>query len=289
MTDATGDWINPDLADLSKRYPAIMNPSPRGKIIALVSALALVFGLIFGGWWLELRFDRVISGIGQLGFFAWLMMPPSAGGHALLYLEALGETLAIALLGTLTAAILAFPIGLLAAANVVPSWIFRFGLRRSMDTLRSVDTLVWALIWINVVGLGPFAGVLAIASSDVGAYSKLFAETLEGADGRGAEGIRSTGGNRLHELRFGLIPEVLPVMLGTVLYYFESNTRSATIIGIVGAGGIGLHLYEEIRTVEWQHVSFIILLILVTVAIIDFISSKLRAAIAGRKASGLSS
>lgn len=289
MTSAAGDWINPDLADLAKRYPAIMTPSPRGKLIVVFSALALIFGLIFSAWWLELRFDRVITGVGQLGLFGWLMFPPSAGGYAVLYFKALGETLAIALLGTLTAAILAFPFGLLAAANVVPIWIFRFGLRRSMDTLRSVDTLVWALIWINVVGLGPFAGVLAIASSDFGAYGKLFAETLEGANGKGAEGIRSTGGTRLHELRFGLIPEVLPVMLGTVLYYFESNTRSATIIGIVGAGGIGLHLYEQIRTVEWQHVSFIILLVLVTVAIIDVVSSKLRAAIAGRKPSGLSS
>ena len=289
MTSTAGDWINPDLEDLSKRYPSIMNPGPRGKIIAAISVVALVLGVIFSTWWLELSFARVWTGIGQLGLFSWLMVPPSAGGHALLYLSALGETLAISLLGTLTAAVLAFPFGLLAAANVIPSWIFRFGLRRSMDTLRSVDTLVWALIWINVVGLGPFAGVLAIASSDFGAFGKLFAETLEGADGKGAEGIRSTGGTRLQELRFGLIPEVLPVMLGTVLYYFESNTRSATIIGIVGAGGIGLHLYEEIRTVEWQHVSFIILLILVTVAIIDFISTKLRGAIAGRKASGLSS
>jgi phosphonate transport system permease protein len=286
MTQAPADWIEPDLADLTRRYPAIMTPSPRGKIIAVISVLGALALLVFSAWWLELRFDRVLTGISQLGLFSWLMVPPSAGGHALLYFKALGETLAIALLGTLIGAILAFPFGLLAAANVIPSWIFRFGLRRSMDTLRSVDTLVWALIWINVVGLGPFAGVLAIASSDFGAFGKLFAETLEGASGKGAEGIRSTGGTRLQELRFGLLPEVLPVMLGTVLYYFESNTRSATIIGIVGAGGIGLHLYEEIRTVEWQHVSFIIVLILVTVAIIDFISSKLRGAIAGRKASG---
>ncbi|MDP8998400.1 MAG: phosphonate ABC transporter, permease protein PhnE, partial [Pseudomonadota bacterium] len=197
------------------------------------------------------------------------------------YLKALGETLAIALLGTLLGAALAFPLGILAAANVTPNWIFRFGLRRSFDIVRSVDTLVWALIWINVVGLGPFAGVLAIASSDLGAFGKIFSETIEGASKRGVEGIKSTGGNRLHEVRFGLMPEVIPVILGQVLYFFESNTRSATIIGIVGAGGIGLQLYEQIRTVEWQSVCFIVIMILITVAIIDFISNKLRAIIAG--------
>jgi phosphonate transport system permease protein len=212
-------------------------------------------------------------------------MPPDAGAQTALYFRALGETLAISLLGTLLGAVIAFPLGILAAANVIPAWVLRFGLRRSMDILRSVDVLVWALIWINVVGLGPFAGVLALASSDVGAFGKLFAETLEGASAKGAEGIRSTGGNRLHELRFGLIPEVLPVMLGQVLYFFESNTRSATIIGIVGAGGIGLHLYEQIRTVEWQQVSYIVIMILITVALIDYGSSRLRMAVAGRKTS----
>ena len=283
MSDANLNWTKPDVAALAQRYPSIMNPSPRGRIVTGAVAFGMVALIAFGAWWLSLSFARVMSGINQLGLFAWLMMPPNAGSQTALYFKALGETLAISLLGTLLGAALAFPLGILAAANVIPSWIFRFSLRRSMDVLRSVDILVWALIWINVVGLGPFAGVLAIASSDLGAFGKLFAETIEGASTKGAEGIRSTGGSRLQELRFGLIPEVLPVILGTVLYYFESNTRSATIIGIVGAGGIGLHLYEQIRTVEWQQVSYIIIMILITVAIIDYGSSKLRAAIAGRE------
>jgi phosphonate transport system permease protein len=283
MNDVKVDWAKPDVTALAQRYPEIMNPSVRGRVMVTVGVMAAIALAIFGAIWLSLSFDRVWSGLLKLGLFAELMIPPSAGPQTSLYFRALGETLAISLLGTLLGAILAFPLGILAAANVIPVWVFRFGLRRSMDVLRSVDILVWALIWINVVGLGPFAGVLAIASSDVGAFGKLFAETIEGANGKGAEGIRSAGGNRLHELRFGLIPEVLPIILGQVLYYFESNTRSATIIGIVGAGGIGLHLYEQIRTVEWQQVSYIIIMILVTVAVIDLVSSKLRAAIAGRQ------
>jgi phosphonate transport system permease protein len=283
MSESDSVWSEPDIAALTQRYPQIMNPSPRGRVVVGITIFGALALLVLGAWWLQLDFSRMWTGIQKLGLFAELMMPPSVGKQTALYFRALGETLAISLLGTLLGALLAFPFGILAAANVIPTWIFRFGLRRSMDVMRSVDILVWALIWINVVGLGPFAGVLAIASSDFGAFGKLFAETIEGASGKGAEGVRSAGGNRLHELRFGLIPEVLPVMLGQVLYYFESNTRSATIIGIVGAGGIGLHLYEQIRTMEWQQVSYIIIMILVTVAIIDFLSSILRSAIAGRR------
>jgi phosphonate transport system permease protein len=126
--------------------------------------------------------------------------------------------------------------------------------------------------------------VLAIAVSDFGAFGKLFSEAIEGADRKQLEGIRAAGGNTLHEIRFGLMPQVLPVIAGQVLYFIESNTRSATIIGIVGAGGIGLQLAEQIRVLEWQKVSFLILMILVAVAIIDWISSKLRFAIIGRRA-----
>ena len=187
------------------------------------------------------------------------------------------------MLGTLTAAILAFPVGFLAAKNVVPNIFAHFAVRRSLDTIRSVDVLIWALIWINVVGLGPFAGVLAIAASDFGAFGKLFSEAIEAADRKPMEGIVSTGGTKLHALRFGLIPQVFPVLASQVLYYFESNTRSATIIGIVGAGGIGLHLAEAIRTLELQQTSFIILMILVAVAVIDFVSSQLRFALIGRR------
>ncbi len=150
--------------------------------------------------------------------------------------------------------------------------------RRMLDVIRSIDVLVWALVWIGVVGLGPFAGVLAIACSDFGALGKLFSETVETTGERAREGVRAAGGGRLDEVRFGLLPQVLPVIAGQVLYFFESNVRSATIIGIVGAGGIGLHLYEAIRTLEWREVSFLVLMILVAVALMDTVSSRLRAA-----------
>jgi phosphonate transport system permease protein len=165
---------------------------------------------------------------------------------------------------------------------VVPNIFAHFAVRRVLDVFRGVDVLIWALIFINVVGLGPFAGILAITASDFGSFGKLFSEAIEAADP--VEGVIARGGTRLHALRFALIPQIFPVIASQVLYYFESNTRSATIIGIVGAGGIGLHLAEQIRILEWNVVAFLVLMILVAVAIIDWVSSRLRFAIIGRAA-----
>ena len=249
-------------------------------------AMMLLAGGVFVFGLADLGFSpaRLLSGLHQLGWITLMMLPPDPGSSLPLYLKALGETLSIALLGTTLAAAFALPVSLLAARNIVPPGIVRFPVRRFLDSIRGVDTLIWALVWINVVGLGPFAGVLAIAVSDFAAFGKLFSEAIEGADQKQVEGIRASGGTALHEIRFGLIPQVLPVIAGQVLYFIESNTRSATIIGIVGAGGIGLQLAEQIRVLEWQKVSFLILMILIAVAAIDWISSRLRFAIIGRRA-----
>src|SRR5436190_1104831 len=266
------------------RYPEIFN-RPVSSRLAMPAMIAGAMGIFaFGLVELEFSPGRMLSGLHQLGWIVMLMIPPDPGSSLPAYLVALGETLSIAMLGTTLAAVFALPVSLLAARNIVPSKIFRFPVRRFLDSIRGVDTLIWALVWINVVGLGPFAGVLAIAVSDFGAFGKLFSEAIEAADRKQVEGIRASGGNALHEIRFGLMPQVLPVIAGQVLYFIESNTRSATIIGIVGAGGIGLQLAEQIRVLEWQKVSFLILMILVAVAAIDWISAKLRFAIIGKRA-----
>ncbi len=246
-------------------------------LIALLGGFAL-----FAFWRLEFSFSRLGSGAAQIAHIVGLMFPPTPGTKLPIFLSALAETLAIALIGTLAAAIVAFPVGFLAAKNVVPNIFAHFAVRRFLDMIRGVDVLIWALIFINVVGLGPFAGILAIAVSDFGTFGKLFSEAIETADKRPVEGIVSTGGSHLHTIRFALVPEVFPVVASQVLYYFESNTRSATIIGIVGAGGIGMHLTEQIRMLEWDKVSFIILLILVAVGAIDWVSARLRHAVIGR-------
>lgn len=253
----------------------------RLQAAALLLGGTLLLGL--GIWRLQIEPSRLVSGFGQLLHFITLMLPPDPGSLAQLLsiLHALAETLAIAFLGTLLAAAIALPIGLLAARNTTINGLVRFASRRVLDSIRGVDALIWALIWVSVVGLGPFAGVLAIMTSDIGTFGKMYSEALEAADRRAEEGVVASGGAGLSRVRFGVLPEVLPVMAGQVLYLFESNTRSSTIIGIVGAGGIGLTLTEMIRTLEWPVVAFIVLLILLMVAVIDAVSSRLRRRLMG--------
>lgn len=272
-----------DTAEIRARYPDVFHRPVSARLATPATIVAAVAIFAYGLVDLDFSPSRFAAGLSQLGWISMMMIPPDPGTSLPVYLKALGETLSIALLGTTLAAIFALPVSLLAARNIVPN-IFRFPVRRFLDCIRGVDTLIWALVWINVVGLGPFAGVLAIAVADFGAFGKLFSEAIEGADQKQVEGVRASGGSALHEIRFGLLPQVLPVIAGQVLYFIESNTRSATIIGIVGAGGIGLQLAEQIRVLEWQKVSFLILMILVAVAAIDFISGKLRFAIIGRRA-----
>ena len=252
-------------------------------MLALAAATLVI--LLLGMAHLGFFGSNVLTGILKLGEIVAFMLPPNPGDwvHVRIYSLSLVETVAISFLGTLTAAVLAVPLGLLAANNVTTSRVLQFLTRRSLDTVRSVDILIWALIWINVVGLGPFAGVLAIMTSDIGSFGKLFSEAIEAADRKPVEGITSTGSGRVLGIRFGILPEVFPVLASQVLYFFESNTRSATIIGIVGAGGIGQHLAEAIRTLELQQASFIILMILIVVAAIDFVSGRLRFGLIGQR------
>jgi phosphonate transport system permease protein len=274
----------PDTDELRGRYPDVFNRPAAARLATPAMLLAALGIFVFGLVDLDFSPTRLVAGLSQLGWITLMMLPPDPGASLPLYLKALGETLSIALLGTTLAAVMALPVSLFAARNVVRSNFVRFPVRRFLDSIRGIDTLIWALVWINVVGLGPFAGVLAIAVSDFGAFGKLFSEAIESADQKQVEGVRASGGSALHEIRFGLLPQVLPVIAGQVLYFIESNTRSATIIGIVGAGGIGLQLAEQIRVLEWQKVSFLILMILIAVAAIDWISGKLRFAIIGRRA-----
>ena len=227
---------------------------------------------------------RIVAGLWRLWDIAGLMLPPSPGswGRFWIYIDALGQTLAIALLGTMLGALVGAPFGFLAARNIVANRVLHWLVRRGLDTVRSVDALIWALIWINVVGLGPFSGVLAIASADCAAFAKLVSEMIEGCDRKPIEGIVAAGGGTAARLRFGIVPQVLPVVISQVLYFFESNTRSATIIGVVGAGGIGLWLSESIRVLEWQQTAFLIVIVLLAVIVIDAISWRIRRAVLGR-------
>ncbi len=273
-------------ARLAADHPGALAPSPGARMRTLGAIAAALAVAAFGFWQLGFNFDRLGTGIAQLAHFLTLMVPPDPGTQLPLYMHALGETLAIAFLGTLGGAIIAFPFGFLAAKNVIPNIFAHFTVRRVLDTVRGVDRLIWALIYVTVVGLGPFAGILAIATASFAELGKLFSEAVEALDRKPVEGVVSTGGSPVEAVRFGMLPQVLPVLASQLLYYFESNARQSTIVGIVGAGGLGLHLAEQIRVLEWQKVSFLILMMLIMVAVIDFISSRLRFAIIGKSRIG---
>jgi phosphonate transport system permease protein len=232
-------------------------------------------------WWFDVTPTRLWNGLNGLGVIIRLMIPPSPGELWVEILKGIAESLAMAFLGTAIAATLAIPLGFLGARNVASSLIFRFSLRRLFDGMRGVDQLIWALAYVRAVGLGPLAGVLAIATADIAVLAKLYAEAIENAEKKQAEGIAAAGGSPSMVMRFGILPQVAPVMLGHALYFFESNTRSATILGVVGAGGIGLQIAERIRVRNWDEVAFIIILMVITVMAIDFLSGKLRRRLIG--------
>jgi phosphonate transport system permease protein len=188
----------------------------------------------------------------------------------------IAETLAMAFLGTFLASLVALFVGFLAARNIVRIPLFRHTVRRVLDVFRGVDQLVWALVFVRAVGLGPLAGVLAIFISDIGTLSKLYSEAIENIDRKQVEGVRATGAGPVRTIRFGILPQVLPVFLSQSLYFLESNTRSATILGIVGAGGIGMIIIERFRATLYDQVVFVVINVLVLIAIIDWVSKKIR-------------
>jgi phosphonate transport system permease protein len=234
------------------------------------------------------RFDispvRLWSGMGELGAIVAHLFPPMPGEHPREIFWALLETVAMAFLGTLLAAILSVPLAFLAAKNSFPFRAPRFLVRRFLDCLRGVDQLIWALIFVRAVGLGPLAGIMAILISDIGTLAKLFSESIENIEKKPAEGVKAAGASAVQTLRFGVLPQVMPMFLSSTLYMFESNVRSATILGIVGAGGIGFQLSDRIRAYEWEQACFILILILVTVACIDWLSKQLRMKLIGKRA-----
>ncbi|MEO5806493.1 phosphonate ABC transporter, permease protein PhnE [Devosia sp.] len=194
------------------------------------------------------------------------------------------QTIVMAFAGTLIGAMVAFPLAFLAARNITANGALNQGFKRLFDFLRSVDMLIWALFFTRAFGPGPLAGIGAIAFTETGTLGKLYAEGLENIDDKQREGIQSTGASPMLVQRYGVVPQVLPVMVSQTLYQWESNTRSASIIGAVGAGGIGLKLWEAMRTnSNWSNVFYMVLLMLAVVFIFDNLSNALRTRLIGQR------
>ncbi len=227
---------------------------------------------------------RIWEGLGRLGRVLSFMFPPHIWTEWRAFseiLKGLGETLSMAFLGTLIAAVIALPLSLLGAKNINRLPFLRFGVRRGFDFIRAFETLILALIFIRAFGLGPLAGVLAIAVSDIGGFAKLYAEAIENTSKKPVEGVVASGGSRTQSIRFAVMPQVMPVLLSITLYNLESNVRSGTILGIVGAGGIGFLLADRIGAYRWDEAWSIIFLIIAMVYLIDWLSGLIRARFIG--------
>jgi len=192
-----------------------------------------------------------------------------------IYLREMVVTFHIAIWGTLLAVIAAVPLGLLSASNIAPAWVHQ-PVRRLMDACRAINEMVFAMLFIVAVGLGPFAGVLALAIHTTGTLAKLFSEAVEAIDPRPVEGIRATGASKLVEVVYGVLPQVAPLWVSFTLYRFESNVRAASVVGMVGAGGIGVVLYEVIRGFQYAQTCAVLLILVVSVTLIDMVSARLR-------------
>ena len=235
----------------------------------------LVLGLLAWSWQgAEMRPVDLLRDAGNMGTFAREFFPPNFHDWRI-YLHELLITLHIAVWGTVLAIVAAVPLGLLSAHNVAPAWLYQ-PVRRLMDACRAINEMVFAMLFIVAVGLGPFAGVLALFVHTTGILAKLFAEAVEAIDPRPVEGIRATGAHKLAELAYGVIPQVMPLWLSYSMYRFESNVRSASVVGMVGAGGIGVVLYEVIRSFQYAQTCAVLLMLVLTVTLIDIFSAWLR-------------
>ena len=249
--------------------------SVTGRTMLATVALAVVFGL--AARVVELRPLELVRDVGNVGVFLKGYLHPSFGNIGE-YAWQCVVTLCIALWGTVLALLVSVPLGLLGARNLSPHPVVYFAARRVMDVLRAVNEFVFALMFVTAVGLGPFAGMLALGIHTGGVLGKLLSETIESIDPGQVEGVAAVGAGRLQVIAFGVVPQVLPNYISYVLLRLESDVRSASVIGMVGGGGIGFYLWDTIRSFKDGEASTVILLIVVMVMGIDVVSARIRRA-----------
>ena len=236
---------------------------------------AVVIALLAGSWrGADMRPFDLVRDSGNMAKYAADFFPPNFSQWRF-YFQEMIVTLQIALWGTALAVVFAVPLGLLSSANIAPAWV-RQPIRRLMDAARAINEMVFAMLFIVAVGLGPFAGVLALFVHTTGVLAKLFSEAVESIDSQPVEGIRATGANALEEIVYGVLPQVLPLWISFSLYRFESNVRSASVVGMVGAGGVGVVLWEIIRGFQYAETCAVMVIIIITVTLIDLISARIR-------------
>ncbi len=259
-----------------ERFPRVFSETFKVRAVRWLTGCTVVAVLTYSLNRFGFFSEKFYGSLGKMAIMFGQMFPPTTGGQFWDYVDAIGETLSMALIGSLIGGILALPLAFMAAKNFNPIRALQFGTRRFADVLRAADYMIWGLIFVRAMGLGPIPGIMAIAIIDTGILVILYSEAIENIDRKQIEGVKASGGSTLEVIRFGVMPQVMPVLLTNALYMFESNVRAATILGIVGAGGIGFLLSDNLRAFEFSNALTIILMIIVVVYIIDYGSRKLR-------------
>lgn len=253
--------------------PTLSQP-PRRSWTTLLGWFAAISVLGWAWKGVEMQPSLLITNADNMATLAKDFFPPAFGSISY-YIKQMLVTIQIAIWGTLLAIIVAIPCSLLSSENLVPWWVYQ-PMRRLMDAARAINELVFAMLFVVAVGLGPFAGTLALFVHTTGVLAKLFSEAVEASEAGPMEGVRVTGAGRVEEIVFGLIPQVLPLWISVSLYRFESNIRSATVLGMVGGGGIGVALWETMRGFQYAETATIMLVIIVAVTLLDVASQRLR-------------
>jgi phosphonate transport system permease protein len=272
-----GDLVSGPFAAIHAASVPSLPPrrSELGRSLLAAFAMAIVLG--WAGRVIELRPLELVRDIGNIGVFLKGYLHPSFANIGEYAWQCL-VTICIALWGTVLAAAISIPLGLLGARNLSPHPAVYFVTRRVMDVLRAVNEFVFALMFVTAVGLGPFAGMLALGIHTGGVLAKLLSETIESIEPGQVEGVAATGAGRLHVIAFGVVPQVMPNFLSYVMLRFESDIRSASVIGMVGGGGIGFYLWDTIRSFKDREAATVILLIVAMVMLTDLVSSRVRRA-----------
>jgi len=240
-----------------------------------LAAWGILLALLAASWkGAEMRPLDLLRDAGNMAQYGRGFFPPDFADwrHDV---EELVVTFEIALWGSALAIACSIPLALLAASNLTPWWVHQ-PVRRVLDTFRAINEMVFALLFVVAVGLGPFAGVLALWVHTTGVLAKLFSEAVEAIDPQPVEGIRATGAHPLHEIAYGVLPQVAPLWVSFALYRFESNVRSASVVGMVGAGGIGMVLWDVVRGFQYAQTAAVLILLTLSVTLIDLVSSQLR-------------
>ena len=273
-----GDSAGGAQARAVERVLAEMAARKRWRLPHMIGMAVAVGFLAWAADGVDLRPREVFSAVPVIGEYFARMWPPKWQFAENVWKPAL-ETVYIAVWGSVLSAVIGLPLGILAAGNVVRSAVLRNAAKAVLNLLRSISELIWAIFFVAAVGLGPFPGALALAVNYGGILGRLYAEAMENVDPGPIEALRATGASRLQVILFAILPQALPQFVTYNLYWFEVGVRSATVLGMVGAGGIGFELVTAIRLFEWREVGLILLIILGMVTVIDMASTYIRSRI----------